>query len=174
VLLVNAQHMKKVPGRKTDVLDCAWIAQLLERAGYCDGTARRALSGKMRKKIPELRRLAGPFRESPPVSGWSHPGSPGLPRRGDRGMRPPDQGAAAPFRAGRGSVFPRNNASSIARPETPSKSLATTTNFIPASPAFCRVDSPRERAPEADSCDTGSDLEAPGSARGYEAASQWP
>jgi transposase len=30
VLLVNAQHMKKVPGRKTDVLDCAWIAQLLE------------------------------------------------------------------------------------------------------------------------------------------------
>lgn len=30
VLLVNAQHMKNVPGRKTDVLDCAWIAQLLE------------------------------------------------------------------------------------------------------------------------------------------------
>src|SRR6516165_8043082 len=30
VLLVNAQHMKNVPGRKTDVSDCAWIAQLLE------------------------------------------------------------------------------------------------------------------------------------------------
>ena len=29
-LLVNAAHVKKVPGRKTDVLDCAWIAQLLE------------------------------------------------------------------------------------------------------------------------------------------------
>ena len=30
VLLVNAQHMKNVPGRKTDVRDCAWIAELLE------------------------------------------------------------------------------------------------------------------------------------------------
>jgi len=30
VLLVNAAHMKNVPGRKTDVQDCAWIAQLLE------------------------------------------------------------------------------------------------------------------------------------------------
>jgi transposase len=30
VLLVNAAHVKKVPGRKTDVSDCAWIAQLLE------------------------------------------------------------------------------------------------------------------------------------------------
>jgi transposase len=30
VLLVNAQHIKKVPGRKTDVLDCQWIAQLLQ------------------------------------------------------------------------------------------------------------------------------------------------
>lgn len=30
VLLVNAAHVKNVPGRKTDVSDCAWIAQLLE------------------------------------------------------------------------------------------------------------------------------------------------
>lgn len=30
VLLVNAAHLNKVPGRKTDVADCAWIAQLLE------------------------------------------------------------------------------------------------------------------------------------------------
>jgi transposase len=29
-LLVNAAHIKQVPGRKTDVLDCVWIAQLLE------------------------------------------------------------------------------------------------------------------------------------------------
>jgi transposase len=29
-LLVNAQHIAKVPGRKTDVQDCIWIAQLLE------------------------------------------------------------------------------------------------------------------------------------------------
>jgi transposase len=30
LLLVNAQHIKKVPGRKTDVKDCEWIAQLLQ------------------------------------------------------------------------------------------------------------------------------------------------
>lgn len=30
VVLVNAAHMKNVPGRKTDVADAAWIAQLLE------------------------------------------------------------------------------------------------------------------------------------------------
>ena len=29
-LLVNAQHVQKVPGRKTDVQDCVWLAQLLE------------------------------------------------------------------------------------------------------------------------------------------------
>jgi len=29
-LLVNPAHVKQVPGRKTDVKDCAWIAQLLE------------------------------------------------------------------------------------------------------------------------------------------------
>lgn len=30
MLLVNAQHVKAVPGRKTDVKDCEWLAQLLE------------------------------------------------------------------------------------------------------------------------------------------------
>lgn len=30
VWLVNAQHVKQVPGRKTDVKDCQWIAQLLQ------------------------------------------------------------------------------------------------------------------------------------------------
>lgn len=30
VLVVNAQHLKAVPGRKTDVKDAAWIAQLLQ------------------------------------------------------------------------------------------------------------------------------------------------
>jgi transposase len=29
VMLVNAQHMKAVPGRKTDVKDSEWIADLL-------------------------------------------------------------------------------------------------------------------------------------------------
>jgi transposase len=30
LMLVNARHVKQVPGRKTDVKDCVWIAQLLE------------------------------------------------------------------------------------------------------------------------------------------------
>jgi len=30
LMLVNAQHIKRVPGRKTDAKDCQWIAQLLE------------------------------------------------------------------------------------------------------------------------------------------------
>ena len=30
LLLVNAQHIKAVPGRKTDIKDCEWIAELLQ------------------------------------------------------------------------------------------------------------------------------------------------
>jgi transposase len=30
LLLVNAQHVKHVPGRKTDVKDCQWLAELLQ------------------------------------------------------------------------------------------------------------------------------------------------
>jgi transposase len=30
LLLVNAAHVKQVPGRKTHVADCAWLGQLLE------------------------------------------------------------------------------------------------------------------------------------------------
>jgi transposase len=37
VLLVNPTHIKQVPGRKTDVKDCAWIAQLLEH-GLLNGS----------------------------------------------------------------------------------------------------------------------------------------
>jgi len=35
VLLVNAQHVKNVPGRKTDVKDSEWLAELLRHG--CDG-----------------------------------------------------------------------------------------------------------------------------------------
>jgi transposase len=37
VLLANARHIKNVPGRKTDVKDCEWIAQLL-RHGLIQGS----------------------------------------------------------------------------------------------------------------------------------------
>jgi len=30
VLLVNARHLKQVPGRKSDIRDCQWIVQLLQ------------------------------------------------------------------------------------------------------------------------------------------------
>jgi transposase len=30
VLLVNPAHITQVPGRKTDVKDCTWVAELLE------------------------------------------------------------------------------------------------------------------------------------------------
>jgi transposase len=39
VLLVNAQHVKAVPGRKTDVKDAAWLAELLQH-GPTGGTLR--------------------------------------------------------------------------------------------------------------------------------------
>jgi transposase len=38
-VLVNARHVKQVPGRKTDVSDAAWLCQLAEagllRASFC-------------------------------------------------------------------------------------------------------------------------------------------
>jgi transposase len=37
MVLANAQHIKAVPGRKTDMLDCQWIAELL-RHGLLRGS----------------------------------------------------------------------------------------------------------------------------------------
>ncbi len=55
-MVVNAQHMKAVPGRKTDVSDAEWIADLLQhgllRASFIPDKARR-----------ELRELVG-YRKS--------------------------------------------------------------------------------------------------------------
>jgi len=30
LMVCNAQHVKQVPGRKTDIADCEWLAQLLQ------------------------------------------------------------------------------------------------------------------------------------------------
>jgi transposase len=47
LLLVNAQHVKHVPGRKTDVKDAAWLAELLQhgllRASFVPGSDQRDL-----------------------------------------------------------------------------------------------------------------------------------
>jgi transposase len=61
VLLVNARHVKNVPGRKTDVKDSVWLAQLLEcgllRGSFIppkDIAAIRELT-RYRKKLIESR-----------------------------------------------------------------------------------------------------------------------
>lgn len=47
VLLVNAHHLKQVPGRKSDIRDCQWIAQLLQhgllRGSFIPPRAQREL-----------------------------------------------------------------------------------------------------------------------------------
>jgi transposase len=47
LLLVNARHVKNVPGRKTDVKDCQWLAQLLQcgllRGSFVPDKAQREL-----------------------------------------------------------------------------------------------------------------------------------
>jgi transposase len=52
VLLVNAKHIKQVPGRKTDVKDAEWIAQLLQhgllRASYVPEAQQRNLRDMVR------------------------------------------------------------------------------------------------------------------------------
>jgi transposase len=61
LLLVNAHHVKNVPGRKTDVSDAAWLAQLLE-CGLLRGSfvpppviARLRDLTRYRKKLVEAR-----------------------------------------------------------------------------------------------------------------------
>ena len=44
LILVNARHVKMVPGRKTDVRDCEWLAQLLE-CGLLRGRCRPRACG---------------------------------------------------------------------------------------------------------------------------------
>lgn len=54
VILVNARHIKNVPGRKTDVKDCQWIAQLLQhgllRASFVPERPQRELRDLTRQR----------------------------------------------------------------------------------------------------------------------------
>jgi transposase len=45
-LLVNARHVKQVPGRKTDVSDAAWLCQLWRRGSCGAASCRRSRSGR--------------------------------------------------------------------------------------------------------------------------------
>ena len=64
IVLVNAQHLKKVPGRKTDVKDAEWIADLLQhgllKASFipsCEQQAVRDLTRTRMRLIQERTRL---------------------------------------------------------------------------------------------------------------------
>lgn len=62
LLVVNAQHMKAVPGRKTDVRDAEWIADLLRhgllRASFIPSRAERALRELTRYRTSLIRERA--------------------------------------------------------------------------------------------------------------------
>ncbi len=59
VILVNAQHLKAVPGRKTDVKDAEWIAELLQhgllRASFIPPVAQRELRDLTRYRSTFIR-----------------------------------------------------------------------------------------------------------------------
>ncbi len=62
VVLVNAQHVKKVPGRKTDVSDAEWLAELelhgLLRASFIPPAPQRALRELTRYRATVIRERA--------------------------------------------------------------------------------------------------------------------
>jgi transposase len=62
ILVVNAQHIKQVPGRKTDVHDAAWIASLLRhgllRPSFVPARAQRALRALTRYRMSVVQERA--------------------------------------------------------------------------------------------------------------------
>src|SRR5690348_2926613 len=62
VLVVNAQHIKQVSGRKTDVRDCEWIADLLRhgllRASFIPDRPQRELRELTRYRMVLVRERA--------------------------------------------------------------------------------------------------------------------
>ena len=62
VLVVNARHVKHVPGRKTDVLDCQWLAQLLQcgllRGSFVPERPQRELRDLTRHRAQLVHQLA--------------------------------------------------------------------------------------------------------------------
>src|SRR5215468_1111195 len=62
VILVNAEHIKQVPGRKTDVKDCEWLAQLLQhgllKASFVPPAPTRELRDLTRQRTQLVREAA--------------------------------------------------------------------------------------------------------------------
>src|SRR3989441_9303291 len=81
VVLVNARHVKMVPGRKTDVKDCEWLAQLLGcgllRGRFVPPRAVRGLrdltrlrEALIRERGHHVNRLAKTLGPAPPQLRW--------------------------------------------------------------------------------------------------------
>ncbi len=55
IMLVNARHVKNVPGRKTDVKDCQWLAKLLStgllKASFVPERPQRELRDLTRQRV---------------------------------------------------------------------------------------------------------------------------
>src|SRR5260370_11990173 len=61
VMVVNAQHLKAVPGRKTDIKDAEWIADLLQH-----GLLRPSFIPPVwQRELPELTRYLTTLPEHP-------------------------------------------------------------------------------------------------------------
>lgn len=63
LLLINAQHSKRVPGRKTDVQDADWLAELLQpglvKASFIPPRAQRERRALTRQRTHLVRERAG-------------------------------------------------------------------------------------------------------------------
>jgi hypothetical protein len=106
LLLVNARHVKILPGRKTDVADAAWLAELLVhgllRGSFVPPAAIRQLRDltRYRKRPGPGPHRRGPARPEDP-GGRRHQAGLGRRRRAGR-LGPGDAG-----RPGRGRARPR-------------------------------------------------------------------
>jgi len=76
VLVVNAQHMKQVPGRKTDVRDAEWIAELLAhgllRPSFVPDAPQRALRDLTRQRTHLVQERASVVNRMQKVLEWAN------------------------------------------------------------------------------------------------------
>ena len=76
LLVVNAQHMKQVPGRKTDVKDAEWIAELLAhgllRPSFVPPAPQRALRDLTRQRTNLVQERARVVNQMQKVLEWAN------------------------------------------------------------------------------------------------------
>ena len=89
LLLVNARHIKTVPGRKTDVKDCEWIADLLRhgllRGSFVPERAQRELRELTRYRTTLVRERTAEVKSAAEDAGGSQHQA-GLGRHGHHGQ----------------------------------------------------------------------------------------